>query len=113
MQFTKDEEMDAELNMEEYVSSLRPPSFFPFFCARALRPFACNFFPSSDLERLSLQKKFEAPAFQVVSAIFKALSAQKIARPSANFTSFVHPLSFPLKPAQSLTPETTGRRVSR
>ncbi|CED82396.1 ssrecog-domain-containing protein [Phaffia rhodozyma] len=54
MQFTKDEEMDAELNLTE-----------------------------EELKENNLMRKYEAPAFSVVSQVFKALTGKKIIPPSS------------------------------
>lgn len=62
MQFAKDEEMDAEIQLEENVLQERYGG--------------------------KLDKRYEAPAYEVVSTVFKSLSGKKVTIPGT-FQRFV------------------------
>lgn len=57
MQFGKEEEMDAEIQLEEDVLQTKYEG--------------------------KLEKRYEAPAYEVVSSVFKALSGKRVTTPGA------------------------------
>jgi structure-specific recognition protein 1 len=69
MQFSREEEITAELNMEEFV--------FPDFASfRFLTNTAAIREEIAKFDRL--EKHYEKPTFEVVSSVFRALSKKKI-----------------------------------
>ena len=68
MHFARDQEMEAEINMEQCVQSLNEL----FTHNIAFREMIDEKYPGK------LEKHYDAPAFQVVSGVFRALSGKKI-----------------------------------
>jgi len=66
MQFTREEEITAELNMSEYVTKF----YLHLHLLKLYR---------EDLAKYEkLKKNYEDPTYEVVSSVFRALAAKKI-----------------------------------
>lgn len=68
MQFTREEEITAELNLSEYV----------LFCLHYVLSHLFLFLREDLAKYEKLKKNYEDPTYEVVSSVFRALAGKKI-----------------------------------
>jgi hypothetical protein len=78
MQFTRDEDMEAEINLTEYASG-------PLVRSDALTGWPRDELEAYKTKGVNLEKKYEAPAFEVVASIFRQLTGKKPVVPNGTF----------------------------